>query len=58
MPPPPGPVPYHEYQHSVFDRNLRHVDTAMACEAGYYRLPDGPGHGATPRPGLWTFVRR
>ena len=53
-----GRVPYHEYQHSVFDRNLRYVDTAMACEAGYYRLPDGPGHGATPRPELWTFVRR
>jgi galactonate dehydratase len=53
-----GPVPFHEYQHSVFDRNLRYVDTAMACEAGYYRLPEGPGHGATPRPELWTYVRR
>ena len=51
-------VPYHEYQHSVFDRNLRYVDTTMRCEAGYYRLPEGPGHGATPRPELWNFVRR
>jgi galactonate dehydratase len=51
-------VPYHEYQHSVFDRNLRYVDTAMRCEAGYYRLPEGPGHGATPRPELWNLVRR
>jgi galactonate dehydratase len=53
-----GGVPYHEYQHSVFDRNLRYVDTAMRCEAGYYHLPDGPGHGATPRPALWDRVRR
>jgi galactonate dehydratase len=48
----------HEYQHSVFDRNLRFVDTTMRCEAGYYRLPDGPGHGVTPRETLWEFVRR
>jgi len=53
-----GGVPYHEYQHSVFDRNLRHVATTMSCSAGYYRVPDGPGHGATPRPELWRFVRR
>jgi len=53
-----GGVRYHEYQHSVFDRNLRYVDTAMRCEAGYYRLPEGPGHGATPRPALWDRVRR
>ena len=53
-----GSVPYHEYQHSVLDRNLRYVDTSMRCEAGYYRVPDGPGHGATPRPELWDRVRR
>jgi galactonate dehydratase len=41
--------PYHEYQHSVFDRNLAHVDTTMRCEAGFYALPTGPGIGATPR---------
>ena len=41
--------PYHEYQHSVFDRNLVHVDTTMRCEAGFYTLPTGPGIGATPR---------
>jgi L-alanine-DL-glutamate epimerase-like enolase superfamily enzyme len=48
----------HEYQHSVFDRNLRFVDTTMRCEAGYYHVPTGPGHGVTPRPELWEFVRR
>jgi galactonate dehydratase len=47
--------PYHEYQHSVFDRNLEHVDTAMRCEAGYYTLPAGPGLGAAPRPSLDRF---
>ena len=49
---------YHEYQHSVFDRNVRYVDTTMACAAGYYRMPEGPGHGATPRPVLWNLIRR
>jgi len=53
-----GDVPYHEYQHSVFDRNVRYVDTTMRCAAGYYHLPEGPGHGATPRPELWHFLRR
>jgi galactonate dehydratase len=53
-----GGVPYHEYQHSVFDRNLRYVDTTMACAEGYYRVPQGPGHGAIPRAALWDFVRR
>jgi L-alanine-DL-glutamate epimerase-like enolase superfamily enzyme len=48
----------HEYQHSVFDRNLRFVDTTMRCEAGYYHVPTGPGHGVTPRSELWEFVRR
>jgi L-alanine-DL-glutamate epimerase-like enolase superfamily enzyme len=53
-----GDVPYHEYQPSVFDRNVRYVHTSMRCAAGYYHLPEGPGHGATPRPELWQFVRR
>jgi L-alanine-DL-glutamate epimerase-like enolase superfamily enzyme len=47
--------PYHEYQHSVFDRNLAHVETTMACEAGCYRLPDGPGIGAEPKASLWDY---
>lgn len=48
--------PYHEYQHSIFDRNLSYVDTAMRCAAGYYRLPTGPGLGVTPRPELWDHI--
>lgn len=44
--------PYHEYQHSVFDRNLAHVDTTMRCEAGFYTLPEGSGLGTVPRVSL------
>jgi L-alanine-DL-glutamate epimerase-like enolase superfamily enzyme len=47
--------PYHEYQHSVFDRNLAHVDTAMRCEAGFYTLPEGPGLGVVPRASLMRY---
>jgi galactonate dehydratase len=46
--------PYHEYQHSVFDRNLAHVDTAMRCADGHYVLPEGRGLGVEPRASLWT----
>ena len=49
-------VPYHEYQHSIFDKNLRYLTTNMSCEAGFYHLPDGPGLGVEPTPELWKFV--
>ena len=45
--------PMHEYQPSVFDRNLAHVETTMRCAAGCYTLPAGAGHGVEPRPELW-----
>jgi L-alanine-DL-glutamate epimerase-like enolase superfamily enzyme len=48
--------PYHEYQHSVFDRNLQFVDTTMGCADGHYAVPAGPGHGVTPRPSLWDHI--
>ena len=46
----------HEYQHSVFDRNLRFLDTTMRIEDAAYLLPEGPGHGAEPSPGLWQHA--
>ena len=49
--------PYHEYQHSVFDRNLAFVDTTMGCAAGRYTLPSGPGLGVTPRDALWQHAQ-
>lgn len=49
-------VPYHEYQHSIFDKNLRYVTGDMACEAGAYRLPTGPGLGVEPHPDVFRFV--
>ncbi len=48
--------PMHEYQHSVFDRNLQHVVTGMRCEAGAFVLPEGPGLGIEPAESLWQFV--
>lgn len=51
-------VPMHEYQHSVFDRNLAFVKTTMRCERGVFALPDGPGLGIEPAENLWKFVRR
>lgn len=48
--------PYHEYQHSVFDRNLAFIDTTMACARGQYTLPAGPGLGVVPRATLWPHA--
>jgi len=39
---------YHEYQHSIFDKNLQYVTTGMRCEAGHFHLPHGPGIGTEP----------
>jgi len=41
-------VPYHEYQHSVFDRNLMFTRGNMACASGHYTVPTGPGLGVVP----------
>ncbi len=49
-------VPYHEYQPSIFDKNLRHVVTTMRCEGGFYHLPEGPGLGVEPKPELWNYL--
>lgn len=49
-------VPYHEYQHSIFDKNLRYVTGTMACRDGAYVLPDGPGLGVTPHEDVFNYV--
>jgi L-alanine-DL-glutamate epimerase-like enolase superfamily enzyme len=49
-------VPFHEHQHSVFDANLRYIDTRMRCVGGEFALPEGPGLGVEPAPGLWARV--
>lgn len=49
-------VPFHEHQHSIFDANLRYVDTRMRCVDGDFELPEGPGLGVEPRAELWQHV--
>lgn len=41
-------VPYHEYQHSIFDKNLKYLSGNMACSNGWFTVPDGPGLGVEP----------
>ncbi|MBX3012452.1 MAG: mandelate racemase/muconate lactonizing enzyme family protein [Caldilineaceae bacterium] len=53
-----GNLIMHEYQHSIFDRNLQFITGNMRCEAGYFYLPDGPGLGVEPRPELFQYVMR
>lgn len=46
----------HEYQHSIFDRNLALVKTSMKCEAGFFHLPEGPGLGTEPRDEAFDYL--
>ncbi|MCB0099686.1 MAG: mandelate racemase/muconate lactonizing enzyme family protein [Caldilineaceae bacterium] len=46
----------HEYQHSIFDRNLQFITGNMRCEAGYFYLPDGPGLGVEPQASVFEYV--
>lgn len=49
-------VPYHEYQHSIFDKNLAYSTGDMACAAGFYTVPTGAGLGVEPAPSLFAHV--
>ncbi len=49
-------VPYHEYQHAIFDKNLRYVTGDMACADGYFRLPSGPGIGVEPHRDVFNHI--
>ncbi|MGK6319622.1 mandelate racemase/muconate lactonizing enzyme family protein [Sphingomonas sp. DT-204] len=49
-------LPMHEYQHSIFDRNAALLDGTLTCEAGAYRLPEGPGLGVTPGEAFWRYA--
>jgi len=46
----------HEYQHSIFDRNLQFITGNMRCEAGFFHLPHGPGLGVEPRATVFAHV--
>jgi L-alanine-DL-glutamate epimerase-like enolase superfamily enzyme len=48
-------APYHEYQHSIFDRNLQFVETTMSCSHGFFHVPEGPGLGINPAETLWQY---
>ncbi|GAB3740388.1 mandelate racemase/muconate lactonizing enzyme family protein [Spirosoma lituiforme] len=49
---------YHEYQHSIFDKNLPYLRGNMRCEEGFFYLPDGPGLGVEPTDELFTFIKK
>ena len=47
----------HEYQHSIFDQNLRHVTTTMSCDGAAFTLPQGVGLGVEPTPEVLRNAR-
>jgi L-alanine-DL-glutamate epimerase-like enolase superfamily enzyme len=48
----------HEWQHSVFERNLGLLGSDMSYANGAYLLPTASGLGAAPNPRLWDFAER
>jgi galactonate dehydratase len=48
----------HEWQHSVFARNLRLLDSDMGYADGAYVLPTAPGLGAAPQGRMWDYAER
>ncbi|KKX33011.1 mandelate racemase/muconate lactonizing enzyme family protein [Rhizobium sp. LC145] len=51
-------VPYHEYQHSIFDRNLTYTKGDMASGEGTYVVPTGAGLGVEPKEEVFKFAIR
>lgn len=49
-------VPYHEYQHSIFDKNLHLTKGDMTCSAGHYQVPSGAGLGVEPADAVFNHV--
>ncbi|MDD4756907.1 mandelate racemase/muconate lactonizing enzyme family protein [Petrimonas sp.] len=49
---------YHEYQHSIFDKNLKYVKTSMKCEDGYFTVPQEPGLGIEPEEEVFNFIKK
>jgi galactonate dehydratase len=46
----------HEWQHSIFTRNLAFLDSDMGYADDAYRLPGGPGLGARPNDAFWAHA--
>lgn len=51
-------LPYHEYQHSIFDRNLAHTTGNMGCAQGAYLLPTDSGLGVEPTEEIFRYAVR
>ncbi len=48
----------HEWQHSVFERNLALLDTDMGHGEGGYVLPSTPGLGVAPNARFWDHAEQ
>ena len=51
-------LPFHEYQPSIFDKNLAFTTGEMACAEGFYTVPSGPGLGLEPKEEIFSHLRR
>ncbi|HEX3349613.1 MAG TPA: mandelate racemase/muconate lactonizing enzyme family protein [Acetobacteraceae bacterium] len=51
-------VTLHEYQHSIFDRNVRYLAGDLRMEETSYVVPAGPGLGVEPAGEVWRLTGR
>jgi D-galactarolactone cycloisomerase len=50
-------IEFHEHQHSIFDANVRLLETSMACVDGEFIVPDGQGLGVEPGTALLALMQ-
>jgi D-galactarolactone cycloisomerase len=46
----------HEYQHSIYDRNLRFLSGGLPLDGTSYIVPDAPGLGVEPSDEVWAHA--
>lgn len=46
----------HEYQHSIYDRNLRFLEGGRPLEGTAYVVPEAPGLGVGPSEAVWAHA--
>lgn len=49
---------YHEFQHTIYDRNAALLDGTASCESGRFVIPDTPGHGVQPNEDAFRYLTK
>lgn len=48
----------HEYQHSIVDRNAKHISGVLKCRDNSYEIPAGTGLGVAPAASMFEYAEQ